>query len=132
MLKDTAYINLQDTVSDLLLCHRSILDILSKNQECNARLNRSIIKAVTSCGCVQINASKKDIPGEASLADLKELLESHLNGKICPACRETVETEVGKTLFYLAALCNLLDIDLYDVVIKEQKHLKTLGIYNLA
>jgi len=132
LLKDIAYLNLQDAVSDVLLCHRSILDILSKTQECNARLHRSIIKAVTSCGCVKINAGKKEIPREASLADLKQLLDSHLDGKMCSACREMVETEVGKTLFYLAALCNLLDINLYDVVIKEQKQLQTLGIYNLA
>jgi len=132
LLKDIAYLNLQDTVSDVLLCHRSILDILSKTQECNARLNRSIIKAVTSCGCIKINASKKEIPREASLADLKDILDSHIKGEMCQACRELVETEVGKTLFYLAALCNILDVDLLDVVIKEQKQLQTLGIYNLA
>lgn len=132
MLKDIAYRDFQETVSDLLLYHRSILDILSKNQECNARLNRSIIKAVTSCGCIKINAQKKEIPREATLADLKKLLESHISGKMCPTCRDMVEMEIGKTLFYLTALCNALDIDLYDVIIKEQKQLRTLGIYNLA
>lgn len=132
MLKDIAYLNLQDTVSDLLLCHRSILDILSKTQECNARLHRSIIKSVISCGCMKINAGKDKIPDGASFADLKEILDSHIKGEMCPACRETVETEIGKTLFYLAALCNILDVDLYDVIIKEQKQLQTLGIYNLT
>lgn len=132
MQKDIVYRNLQDTVSDLLLCHRSILDILSKTQECCSRLNRSIIKAATSCGCININARKKEIPREASLIDLKKLLDSNINGKMCPTCRDNVEDEIGKTLFYLAALCNSLDIDLYDVIIKEQQNLNTLGIYSLA
>ncbi|MCF8012110.1 MAG: DUF1573 domain-containing protein [Clostridiales bacterium] len=132
MLKDTACKDLQDTVSDLLLYHRSVLDILSKNQECSAKLQRSIIKAVTSCGCIKIDAQKDKIPQDATLPDLKHILNTHIKGNLCHSCRENIEDEIGRLLFYIAALCNSLDIDLYDVMIKEKQNLKTLGIYNLA
>jgi hypothetical protein len=132
LLKDIIYDEFQHTVSEILLCNRSILDLLAKSQETNARMNRAIIKSVTNCGCLKINATKKKIPPETSLEELKRLLESHLEGKICDNCRETLELEMGQTLFYLAALCNLLDLNLYDVLIKEQKKLKALGLFNLA
>ncbi len=132
MLKDIVYDEFQHTVSETLLCNRSILDLLAKSQETNARMNRAIIKSVTSCGCLKINAAKKKIPLETSLAELKSLLESHLEGELCDSCRETVELEMGRALFYLAALCNLLDLNMYDILIKEQKKLKALGLYNLA
>lgn len=132
MLKDIIYDEFQDTVSELLLCNRSILDLLAKSQETNARLNKAIIKSVTSCGCLKINANKKKIPTDTSLEELKSLLESHLEGELCVNCREAIETEMGRTFFYLAALCNLLDLNMYDILLKEQKHVKTLGLYNLA
>lgn len=132
MLKDLIYEDFQNTVSDLLICHRSILDVLAKYQESNARMNRYLTKAVTSCGCIKINACKKEIPPNATLADLKNILDSHLDGKLCQKCRENLETEIGRTLFYLAALCNLLDLSIYDVLIKEQNQLRMLGIFNLA
>ncbi|TYO94647.1 DUF1573 domain-containing protein [Desulfallas thermosapovorans] len=132
MLKDIIYDEFQHTVSEILLCNRSILDLLAKSQETNARMNRAIIKSVTGCGCIRINAAKKKIPPETSLEGLKKLLESHLEGELCDNCREIVELEMGRNLFYLAALCNLLDLNMYDVLIKEQKKLKALGLYNLA
>ncbi len=132
MLKDIIYDEFQHTVSEILLCNRSILDLLAKSQETNARMNRTIIKSVTSCGCLKIHAAKKKIPPETSLEELKSLLESHLEGKLCNSCRETLELEMGQTLFYLAALCNLLDLNMYDILIKEQKKLKALGLFNLA
>lgn len=132
MLKDIAFRDFQETVSDSLLYNRSILDILSKTQECNTRLHRSIVKAVTSCGCIKINAGKQEVAKEATLSDLKKLLDTHLDGKLCPSCRDVVETDMGRVLFYLAVLCNLLDVDLYDVIVKEQKTLQVLGVYNLA
>lgn len=132
MLKDILYDEFQHTVSEILLCNRSVLDLLAKSQETNARMNRTIIKSVTSCGCLKINAAKKKIPQETSLDELKSLMESHLEGKICDNCRETLELDMGQTLFYLAALCNLLDLNMYDILIKEQKNIKALGLYNLA
>jgi hypothetical protein len=132
LLKDIIYDEFQHTVSELLLYNRSILDLLAKSQETNARMNRAIIKSVTGCGCLKINANKKQIPSGSTLGELKKYLDSHLDGKLCESCREVLELEMGRTLFYMAALCNLLDLNMYDILIKEQKKLKTLGIYNLA
>lgn len=132
MLKGLQYDDFQNTVSELLVCNRSILDILAKTQEANARLNRAIIKSVTGCGCTKIDASKKEIPVDASFSDLKEILDSHLKGQLCENCKESVEDSIGNALFYLAAICNLLDLNMYDIILKEQKQLKILGLYNMA
>ena len=122
----------QSTVKSLLIRHQSILDILSKGQESSGRVNRAVVKSVTSCGCHAINAYKKPIPQDASLADLKELLNSQLEGLICDNCRDIVEAELGKQLFYMAALANALDISLSDVLYHEHKKLQTLTVFNLT
>jgi len=132
LLKDIIFDEFQDTVSELLICNKSILDLLTKSQENSARINRAIIKAVTGCGCLKINACKKKIPPDMPLEEFKQMLESHLEGTLCDSCRETIETEMGRTFFYLAAICNLLDLNMYDILLKEQKQLKTLGLFNLA
>jgi len=121
----------QHTVSELLIRHRSILDIMTKSQEAASRMNRAVAKAVTSCGCLKINAGKKVSTG-ATLNDLRQFLDSNLSGEICNDCRETVEAEIGRTLFYMAALCNVLDLNLMDIILKEEKRLKMLGIFNLS
>lgn len=122
----------QGIVKSLLIRHQSILDILSKGQEASARVNRAVVKSVTDCGCLGIDAHKKPLPEETSLSDLKELLNSQLDGTLCENCRDIIETEVGKQLFYLAALANALDISLKDVIEKEEKKLSTLTIFNLT
>ena len=122
----------QSTVKSLLIRHQSILDILSKGQETSARVNRAVVKSVTSCGCHAVNARKKPVPPDASLADLKELLNSQLEGFICENCRDIIEAELGKQLFYIAALSNALDISLTDVIYQEHKKLQTLTVFNLT
>ena len=122
----------QSTVKSLLIRHQSILDILSKGQETSARVNRAVVKSVTSCGCHAVNAHKKPVPPDASLADLKELLSSQLEGFICDNCRDIIEAELGKQLFYIAALSNALDISLTDVLDHENKKLQTLTIFNFT
>jgi hypothetical protein len=122
----------QSMVKSLLIRHQSILDILSKGQETSARVNRAVVKSVTSCGCHAVNARKKSLPSDASLADLKELLDSQLEGNICDNCRDIIEAELGKQLFYIAALSNTLDISLTDVLDQEHKKLQTLRIFNLT
>ncbi|GAB6153039.1 hypothetical protein JCM17380_17890 [Desulfosporosinus burensis] len=122
----------QSTVKSLLIRHQSILDIMSKGQETSARVNRAVVKSVTSCGCHAINAHKKFLPADASLADLKELLDSQLEGNVCDNCRDIIEAELGKQLFYMAALSNALDISLTDVLEQEYKKLQTLTIFNLT
>ena len=122
----------QSTVKSLLIRHQSILDILSKGQETSARVNRAVVKSVTSCGCHAIDAHKKPVPPDASLADLKELLNSQLEGFICDNCRDIIEAELGKQLFYIAALSNALDISLTEVLDREHKKLQTLTVFNLT
>lgn len=131
-MKDLLCDEFQNTVSELLIRHQSILDVLSKLQEASARINRAVTKAVTSCGCIKVNAERRKIPEDMSISELKGFLESHLNGKLCPNCQEIVEAEIGRSLFYVAALCNQLDLNLYDIFIKEQKKLSTLRFFNLT
>lgn len=122
----------QSTVKSLLIRHQSILDILSKGQETAARVNRAVVKSVTNCGCHSIHAHKKTLPPDASLSDLKELLDSQLEGLLCDNCRDIIKAELGKQLFYLAALSNALDISLSDVLYQEHQKLQTLTIFNLT
>ncbi len=86
------------------------------------------------CGCVSINAQKNEIPQGAnlSLQEIRSYMHDHLNGDLCPTCREVIEEEVGRLLFYTAALANLLDINVYDVLIKENKKLAALGVYHMS
>jgi hypothetical protein len=132
-LKDLICDEFQNVVGDLLIRHRSILDILSKLSESSCRVNRAVAKAVTDCGCLSIEASKLQLPEQIeSFEELKQYLDSHLKGHICPSCEEVINNEMGKLLFYVAALCNTLDISLYDVFIKEYKKASTLGVFNLT
>jgi hypothetical protein len=122
----------QKQVSELLLRHRSFLDIMSKFQESNARVNRSLIKAITECGCTEVNASKQPFGEEVPIDKVKSSFQTHISGDLCDHCREVVSQEIGKNLFYLSALCNVVDIPLSDVVTKESKKLSTLGIFNMS
>ncbi len=122
----------QETVSQYTLRHKSILDILTKTQESCARVNRALIKSVTNCGCIKINAEKKDLPIDTSLNNFELYLDSHLSGELCPECKEIVTQELGKMMFYIAALCNTSGLDLYDVFDKELSKILTLGKFNLT
>ena len=44
---------------------------------------------------------------------------------------EILEEEIGAYIFYLSALCNTLDINLSEAVLKEYGNMKTLGIFSL-
>lgn len=123
--------NFQDTVSQLLIKHKSILDILTKQQESVTRVNRAIIKAVTSCGCIEVHASKQKISDEISVENIQDVLDNHVRGNLCSYCQEIIETEIGNHIFYLTALCNALDVSLSDIIQKEGKKINTLGIYNM-
>lgn len=122
----------QQTVSDFLLRHQSVLDLLSKSLESTARVNRAVTKSVTSCGCLQIHAEKKPLPHEASLDDLKNLFPSHLEGELCENCRDIITNEIGKNLFYITALCNTLGIGLQEALEQENKKVQTLGRFNMT
>ena len=131
-MKDLTYEEFQATVSQCLVRHKSIIDVLTKLQETVSRINRAIAKSVTVCGCLEINARKQQIPSNISLQDLSSYMETHLKGNLCPNCREILKQELGNHLFYLTALCNLLNVSLEDVLLEENEKLTTLGIYNLS
>jgi hypothetical protein len=130
-MKDLLYNDFQDSVDELLMRHRSILDVLTKFQESQTRVNRAVVKAVTSCGCIEINSKKQSYSSEVSLQELKDFMDTHLKGNICGNCRDVIEKELGNNLFYMAALCNLVDVSMYDVLLKEYEKIKTLGVFNM-
>ncbi|MCR8846681.1 DUF1573 domain-containing protein [Paenibacillus sp. SC116] len=122
----------QDQVADLLLRHRSLLDVLSKYGQSDASVNRAVTKAITECGCLELHAKRQPYKEEMNLHEAKDSMESHVKGQLCEHCTEVIRSELGKHLFYMSALCNLLDIQLEDVVKDEAKKCQTLGIFNLS
>ncbi len=120
----------QKQVDNVLIRHKSILDITTKLNEYTNRINRAVAKSVTSCGCIEIHATKQNYDKD-SLMEIKDSMKSHIKGQLCPTCKEIIEEEIGTTLFYLASLCNVLNIDLSDAFMKEYNHIKTLGIFSL-
>ncbi len=129
---DNTCARFQSTVDEYLVRHRSILDVMSKLQESSARVSRAIVKSVTTCGCIEIDATKQPLPEDASLAEISEYVQTHLEGKICPNCLDVVEEELGKTLFYVAGICALLDLDFQEVLSRENDRIATLGVYSLT
>ncbi len=122
----------QESVHENLFRHKSILDTMSKLHESCARLNRAVVKAVTVCGCLKICASERQhFPEEMSFEKIKEQLSSHLQGSLCPDCREHVEEEAGRVTFYLTALCDTLGMKLDDIDAAEQGKVKALGKFSL-
>lgn len=131
MKEDVLIDKFQFTVEELLIRNKSILDAITKFQDSCSSVNRAIIKAVTQCGCCKISASKQEIDKNSSFEELKTKLKTHFEGTLCGKCRETIEKEIGQTLFYMAALCNILDLNLYDIMLKELEKVQLLGNYNL-
>ena len=118
----------QSAVDEYLIRHRSILDIMTKYQEASARVNRAFAKSVTECGCVKVNAARQQIPPDTEYSDLKQFMSSHLSGEPCEQCKEILTKELGHSLFYLAALCNLSGISLNEVMKQEFNTVNTLGM----
>lgn len=126
------YAAFQEAVSECLVRHRSILDVMSKLQEASARVNRAVAKAVTLCGCVQVEAARQTVPANISYWEMKEYMATHVKGEMCEHCREVLEQEIGRNLFYLAAVCDLFGLHLDQLVEAERKRLTTLGVFNLT
>lgn len=122
----------QEQVSELLLRHRSLLDILSKTSQTNAAVVRSVTKAVTECGCIELHATKQNFDGEIDLQQAKEVTRQHVQGELCENCKDAITNELGRNLFYLSALCNSLGIDMDKVVEQESQKCSTLGLFNLS
>jgi hypothetical protein len=130
-MKDILVDEFQYTVLELLVRNKSIVDSITKFQDSNARVNRTIVKAVTQCGCISIDAKKQEMLEDGDFEEIRNAMETHLTGKLCDNCRDQVEKDIGRNLFYLASICNTLDLNLYDIIIKEQERVKMLGQYNL-
>lgn len=129
-MKDVIFDDFQNAVNESLLRHKSILDIMTKLQDSGARINRALAKSITNCGCLEVEAKKQNMPSEGDeIESLKNCLQTHIKGGLCESCREVIEREIGNNLFYLTSLCNVLDINLYDVLIKEYDKINTLGKY---
>lgn len=130
-MKDILIDDFQYTAQELLVRNKSILDLITKYQDSNSRVNRAIIKSVTQCGCLTISAHKQEIPDDASLDEMKNCVDSHVDGTLCDNCRDAIERDIGRNVFYLASLCNSLDLNLYDIILKENDRIQMLGKYNL-
>lgn len=152
-MKDIIFDNFQNDVNESLLRHRSILDIMTKLTESNSRVNRALAKAVNDCGCISIYAKKQDIPSkigelinsknhnentqksndevniDLDNESLSQQLTHQIEGNLCNNCREIIENEIGNNIFYLTSLCNSLDLNLYDILLKEENKINILGKY---
>ena len=117
----------QDFVSDALFRNKSILDIITKLSEQTSLLNRAISKSVTHCGCVKINAKKQCFDIQKTMEENKDSLDNHIDGYLCPRCKDKIEEEIGDLMFYLASLCETLDINLESVIEHKTDFLKTFG-----
>jgi len=131
-LKNTLLDEFQYSCQDLLIRNKSILDSTTKMTDSCARVSRTLAKAVTQCGCIRISGKKQEIPKLTdTLEEMQSHMQTHLEGSLCDNCRDLLEKDIGRNLFYLAAICNTLDLNLYDIIIKELKMLKLLGKYSL-
>lgn len=130
-MKDLLCDQFQNKVDEVLVRHASILDIITKLSQTSATVNRAVVKSITNCGCVSIDSDNIQPPSEMEYSEMKTYTKTHVTGELCPICKEKIEQELGNNLFYLAALCNQLDINLYDAMVKEYNKLSTLGKYTL-
>lgn len=123
----------QNFIDDFLIRNKSILDQMSKLQDACGHLSRNISKSVTTCGCLKINASKQPYPinEDISIEELRYIMRTHVEGNLCPSCTDLVEKEMGRILFYLAAISNTLGISLSSVLENEKNRTNLLGKYSL-
>jgi len=121
---------LQALSSEVSIRHKSILDIMTKLDEYNARINRAVAKSVTNCGCIEISAKKQDFESD-TLEELAQKLDSHVRGNICNVCKEKLEEEIGSYIFFLSSLAETLGFNLSDTIKKELERDRILGIYTM-
>lgn len=122
--------NFQEQVKSSLIRHKSILDVMTKLDEFNARINRAVAKSVTTCGCISIHAEKQNFDGD-DFGSLSDKVNSHLHGELCGSCQDVLEEEIGNYIFYLVAMCDTLGLNLKDIISKEFERNKLLGVYSL-
>lgn len=115
----------QKTIAKFHIWNKSILDILSKLSAATAKVERATAKAVTSCGCIEIEGKKSIVTFE------KKENDSQIRGVLCEECKAELEREIGENLYYMLSLCNALELNIDKIIIKESERVKTLGKYNL-
>jgi len=96
-----------------------------------AHVNRAVLKAATTCGCIKIDAHKQNFEDELDYEQMLELMETHIKGDICAECRDKIEKEIGNAFFYITSICNALNISVYDVILKDKETMSTLGSFGL-
>lgn len=131
-MRDLLCDEFQAAVSTHLVQNKSILDAITKLTESSMRVQRAVTRAATQCGCIRIDATRQRVPEVSSLEELGRLLDSHVRGELCTDCRELVETEVGNSLCYVAAVCDLMGVSMYDSLIGVDKRIRTLGMFHLS
>ena len=133
MEKITELEDFQNFLDDIPIRNKSILDQMMKLQDASAKLNRSISKSSTTCGCTSMSITKQHYSLMETLShdELKTLLSSHIEGHLCPNCEEAIEKEMGRLLFYLSALANTLGISLSSVLENEKARTALLSNYCL-
>lgn len=128
-MKDEQLCSFQEEASALLIRNSNILDILTKIQTSCAKMCRSTVKAATGCGCTEVSARKITLSERDFFTGMSK--DSGVKGKLCDDCRSIVQGEIGETLFYIASLCNALNLSMEEIVENERTNLKVLGKYNL-
>lgn len=118
-------------VEEVLIRHKNILDIMTKLQETDARTTRAVAKAVTECGCISIKASKQQLSTEVDYSELDKFTSNHIDGELCPRCKEQLVHEIGDHIFYISALCNTLNLSPGDILSKKHDEITTLGKFSL-
>lgn len=81
---------------------------------------------------MKLNADKQPYPDNLTLEQAKGLTKTHIDGQLCETCVDAITVQLGKHMFYVSALCNLLDLNLSDVIENESKTCNTLGLFNLS
>lgn len=104
---------------------------MTKLQDSNSRVNRAVVKSATSCGCISIVADRQEYPEGLTFDRMNELLDDHVDGKLCGNCRNALIKELGNHLFYLTKLANTFELKLDDVLLKEIDTLSVLGKFSL-
>jgi hypothetical protein len=103
-MKDLICDEFQNVWVDLLIRHRSVLDILSKLSEANSRVTRAVTKAITT---VAASLFKLKRPRSRSMLILLRNWASIWTitcAGVCPNCEEVVISENGQAVVLLGRL----------------------------
>lgn len=78
---------------------------------------------------INIDLDNEGSINESLSQQLTHQLTHQIEGNLCNNCREIIESEIGNNIFYLTSLCNSLDLNLYDILLKEENKINILGKY---